>query len=194
MLGMSWLNEIEKLESYLARVSFIEKRGKYLEADEGFAIWRDWAIELRKKRNVCYLIGNGASASIASHMACDLAKNALLHTQVFSDLSLVTAMGNDLGYDFVYSEPLKARGEKGDLLVAISSSGESQNILNAVSTASKLGIKVVTLSAMNKNNRLRASGDINIHIEAQDYGHAETCHAAILHYWMDIISRAVPDE
>lgn len=134
------------------------------------------------------MIGNGASASMASHISADLAKNALVHTQVFSDLSLITAMANDINYDSVYSEPLRSRGNPGDMLIAISSSGRSQNILNAVITANGLRMTVVTLSAMDADNQLRGKGDLNVYVPAMTYGHAETCHAATLHAWMDSVS------
>ena len=70
---------------------------------------------------------------MASHFAADLAKNGKLHVQVFSDLALITAISNDLGYEEVFAEPLRRMGSSGDLLVAISSSGRSENILAAVS-------------------------------------------------------------
>lgn len=124
---------------------------------------------------------------MASHFSADLAKNARLHTQVFSDLSLITAISNDLGYEAVFSEPLRRRGQPGDLLVAISSSGRSANILRAVDTARGLGLCVVTLSAMSSDNPLRSKGDVNIYVAADSYGYAETCHAAILHHWLDLM-------
>ena len=133
------------------------------------------------------MVGNGASASIASHFAADLAKNGGLHTEVFSDLSLITAISNDIGYEYVFSEPLKRRGRRGDMLIAISSSGKSPNILRAAKEAEMLQMKCVTLSAMSPGNPLRKIGTLNAYIPADCYGHAETCHAAILHYWMDLI-------
>src|SRR5439155_15434224 len=108
-----------------------------------------------------YLIGNGASASMASHFAADLAKNAHLHTEVFSDLALITAISNDMGYEHVFAEPLSRRARRGDMLVAISSSGRSPNVLRAVETARRLGLFVVTLSAFAPDNHLRAQGHVN---------------------------------
>ena len=134
------------------------------------------------------LIGNGASASMASHFAADLAKNARLHTEVFSDLSLVTAIANDMGYENVFSEPLSRRAAAGDLLVAISSSGRSPNVLRAVQVARKLKLAVVTLSGMDEQNPLRAAGDLNFFVPAKTYGLAETCHFSILHHWMDLVA------
>lgn len=182
-----WKTEIDKLSSILYELSFIGYDGAEHGIDEGFKIWQELTIDVREKKRSIYLIGNGASASMASHFAADLAKNAHLHTEVFSDLSLITAISNDMGYEWVFAEPLRRRAKKGDMLVAISSSGNSKNILCATEVAQKIGLKVITLSAMSPENPLRSSGYINIHVPAETYGYAETCHAAILHHWMDIV-------
>lgn len=187
MLLISWKQEIDKLCDILHKLSFIGYDGVKYSADEGFRIWRELTIDAREKKRSIYLIGNGASASMASHFAADLAKNAHLHTEVFSDLSLITAISNDKGYEWVFAEPLRRRAKKGDMLVVISSSGSSKNILCATEVARKIGLKVVTLSAMSPQNPIRLSGYLNIYIPAETYGYAETCHAAILHHWMDMV-------
>ena len=187
-----WKQEIDKLSSILYQLSFLGYDGVEYSVDEGFRIWQELTIDVRDKKRSIYLIGNGASASMASHFAADLAKNAHLHTEVFSDLSLITAISNDIGYEWVFSEPLQRRAKKGDMLVAISSSGNSKNILRAAEVARKIGLKVVTLSAMSSENPLRSSGYLNIYIPAETYGYAETCHAAILHHWMDMVEMNDP--
>ena len=186
-IAITWQENIRQLNSLLCEVSFRGYDGVEYSADEGFNTWRKLTIDVREKRRSIYLIGNGASASMASHFAADLAKNAHLHTEVFSDLSLITAISNDMGYEWVFAEPLGRRAKKGDMLVAISSSGASKNILSATEVARKIGLKVITLSAMSPQNPLRSSGSLNIYIPAETYGYAETCHAAILHHWMDMI-------
>jgi len=186
MLLTPWKTEIDKLSSILYKLSFLGYDGAEYSADEGFKIWQELTIDVREKKRSIYLIGNGASGSMASHFAADLAKNAHLHTEVFSDLSLITAISNDMGYEWVFAEPLRRRAKKGDMLVAISSSGASKNILCATEVAQKIGLKV-TLSAMSPQNPLRSSGSLNIYLPAKTYGYAETCHAAILHHWMDMV-------
>lgn len=124
---------------------------------------------------------------MASHVSADLAKNAHVHTEVFTDLSLITAIANDISFDEVFAEPLRRRMKTGDMLVAISSSGQSKNILQAVATAKELGGRTITLSAMKPENPLRRQGELNLYVSAQTYGLAETCHAAVLHYWIDTI-------
>ena len=187
MLLTPWKQEIDKLCDILHKLSFIGYDGTEYSADEGFRIWQELTINVREKKQSIYLIGNGASASMASHFAADLAKNAHLHTEVFYDTSLITAISNDMGYEWVFAEPLRRRANKGDMLVAISSSGASKNILCATEIAQKMGLKIITLSAMSPQNSLRSEGFLNAYVSAETYGYAETCHAAILHHWMDMV-------
>ena len=183
----SWKTEINELYNLMNKISFRNRDGIEYENDKGFHIWEKLTIDVRKKDRTIYLIGNGASASMASHFAADLAKNGNLHTEVFFDLSLITSISNDMSYEWVFAEPMKRRAIEGDMLVAISSSGCSSNILRAIEVANKVGLSSVTLSAMSPQNPLRSSGNLNVYIPSETYGYAETCHAAILHYWMDMM-------
>jgi D-sedoheptulose 7-phosphate isomerase len=175
-----------RLQALLARTS-CRTQGRELPLDQGFARWQALTRSLRRRRGAIYLIGNGASASMASHLAADLAKNAAVHTEVFSDLALITAVSNDLGYEQVFSHPLSVRARAGDMLVAISSSGRSANVLEAVRLARRRRLSIVTLTAMSPDNPLRRLGAYNFFVEATTYGMAETCHAALLHHWMDLV-------
>jgi D-sedoheptulose 7-phosphate isomerase len=183
----SWTDKINHLHSLLGKLVFTDPQGMAVNCDEGFATLAAKTFDLRRKGGTLYAIGNGASASMASHFTADLAKNGRLHTQVFSDLALITAISNDFSYHEVFAEPLRRRGQAGDVLVAISSSGKSPNILNAVQVANDLGMNVVTLSAMTGDNPLRQLGTLNAYIPATTYGNAETAHAAILHFWIDYL-------
>jgi D-sedoheptulose 7-phosphate isomerase len=183
-----WMLHVAQLHALLAATS-CRARGREIPIDEGFARWQRMTAVLRNRRGTIYLIGNGASASMASHTAADLAKNAHLHTEVFSDLALITAVSNDIGYDRVFSHPLSVRSRAGDMLVAISSSGRSPNVLQAVKVAARRQLTLVTLSAMGLDNPLRRAGVLNFYVGARSYGLAETCHAALLHRWMDLVER-----
>lgn len=184
---MIWHKNIEKINSNLGSLTVSDNHFDDIAIDEGFAMWAELTEQIREQKKTIFLIGNGASASMASHAAADLAKNAHVHTEVFTDLSLITAIANDLSFEDVFSEPLKRRLKNGDMLVAISSSGKSANILRAGQTAKTLGGRVITISAMSADNPLRREGDLNFYVPAQSYGIAETCHAAILHHWIDKI-------
>lgn len=156
--------------------------------DQAFELWKSMTVELRETGRIIYLVGNGASASMASHFSADLAKNAHVHTQVFTDLALITAVANDISYDQVFVEPLRRRLTPEDMLVAISSSGNSPNVVNACRFASEIGASVITITGMKPDNQMRQIGGLNFWIPAETYGMAETGHACILHYWMDSVS------
>lgn len=189
-----WQQHVEDMSNLLRGVSARDREGRDLDVQAAFDQWCAWTLKLRDRHRTLYLVGNGASASMASHMAADLAKNGHVHTQVFSDLSLITAISNDMGYEWVFAEPLARRATEGDQLVAISSSGRSPNVLAAVKVARERGLTVVTLSAMAPDNPLRKAGDLNFHVAAQRYGYAESSHAIILHNYMDMVQAQTPAE
>ncbi len=180
-----WASQIYNLSEILNKLAIHDIQGNRIEQNEGFVQWKDRTFDIRESNKRVFFIGNGASASMASHFAADLAKNGRVNTEVFTDLSLMTAIANDISYDRIFAEPLKMKMHQGDMLVAISSSGNSSNVLYGVETAGELGGIVITLSAMKEENNLRRSGDLNFYTPAQTYGLAETAHAAILHFWMD---------
>jgi D-sedoheptulose 7-phosphate isomerase len=180
-----WNVNASEIKACLDSLSVWDAASETLEPDLGFSRLREATLRLKKDGNILYLIGNGASASMASHISADLAKNAHLHTRVFTDLSLITAIANDLCYEEVFAEPLRRHFNKGDMLVAISSSGRSPNILQAAREAGNLRGLVITLSAMKPDNPLRTMGNLNFYVPADTYGLAETSHAAILHFWVD---------
>lgn len=130
-------------------------------------------------------IGNGASASIASHMATDFWKNAGVPAVAFNDSSLLTAISNDLGYRYVFEKPVQFFGQPDDILIAISSSGQSENILRAVSAAQELGVNIITLSGFKEENPLRVMGHLNFYVPSISYGLVEVAHHAICHFVVD---------
>jgi len=131
-------------------------------------------------------VGNGGSASICSHMAVDFSKNAGLPALAFNDGAVLTCLSNDLGYERVFAKQVEMYGRPEDLLVAISSSGNSANILNAVEAARRLGCRVVTLSGFRPDNRLRSLGDWNLYLPAGEYGFVEIVHLAFCHAILDL--------
>ena len=135
-----------------------------------------------------FFLGNGGSNSICSHMMEDFMKLAGYPTYSFSDAALITCYANDFGYDIAMAEWLKMFFTREDLLVAISSSGESANILNAVKYAKDKGGKVITLSGFKPENSLKKLGDINFHIDVSSYGIAECYHQVILHIILDSLN------
>lgn len=134
-----------------------------------------------------YLIGNGGSSAIAEHMAIDLTKNAGLKALAFSGTPMLTTFANDFGYERIYEKPLRSFARKGDILIAISSSGTSKNILNAVNAAKELGLQVMTLSGFAADNPLRSMGDLNWWVDSRAFGYVELIHNTLLHYINDAI-------
>lgn len=147
----------------------------------------DLALKVKAAKGRVFFIGNGASAAIASHMAADWLKAGGMAAQCFNDGALTTCLANDLGYENVFSTPIAAHARKDDLLVAISSSGESENILRGVDAADHAGCHIVTLSGMKPDNRLRAHGDVSFYVPSDHYGTVEVCHHAICHAILDLV-------
>jgi D-sedoheptulose 7-phosphate isomerase len=131
-------------------------------------------------------VGNGGSAGIASHMATDYSKNGGLRAWAMNDGSMLTCLANDFGYEHVFAKQIEFHGRPGDLLVAISSSGQSPNILAAVKAARSLDCTVLTLSGFAPDNPLRRSGDMNLYLGSSVYGYVEIGHLALCHAILDL--------
>lgn len=124
-------------------------------------------------------IGNGGSAAIASGMAIDYWRNGRMRAVAFNDAALLTAIANDFGYRHVYEKPVEMFADPGDILIAISSSGQSENILRGVEAAEKAGCRIVTLSGFAPTNPLRALGELRFYVPSDAYAHVELVHQAI---------------
>lgn len=135
--------------------------------------------------NKLMFVGNGGSAGIASHMAIDYSKNGGLRALAFGDSAALTCVSNDLGYERVYAEQIGWHARPGDVLIAISSSGRSANILAASEAGRERGCAIVTLSGFAPDNPLRSTGDLNFYVASPDYGFVEIAHLALLHAALD---------
>ena len=122
------------------------------------------------------LVGNGGSAAIAGHLTVDLVKAVGIRAVNFNDPSLITCFGNDFGYDRWVAEALKVHADPGDLVILISSSGESDNILNAATTAEEMGLRQLVLSGFSPANRLRGYGEVSLWVDSTSYNHVENTH------------------
>jgi D-sedoheptulose 7-phosphate isomerase len=141
-----------------------------------------------------FVVGNGGSAAIASHTAIDYLKNGGMATVCFNDGALLTCYSNDYGYENVFSKPIEGLATCNDILIAISSSGKSPNILNAAMEMSKKGGHVVTLSGFEPENPLRKKGDYNIYVPSFEYGMVELVHQIFLHMTLDLLMEKVNGE
>lgn len=144
------------------------------------------AALIQATKGIVYVIGNGGSAGIASHFSNDLLKALHIPSQTLYDSNLMTCLSNDLGYEHVFSFPLEKLLKPTDLLVAISSSGKSPNILNATRVAQERQTPLITLSGFLPTNPLRTQGALNFWINRSDYGLVESAHFIILHSLIDL--------
>ncbi|OGS08974.1 MAG: hypothetical protein A2270_04720 [Elusimicrobia bacterium RIFOXYA12_FULL_51_18] len=132
-------------------------------------------------------VGNGGSAAVVNHFVLDLWNNANIRAVSFSDASLLTCVANDYGYPNVFRKPVEMFSDKGDILMAVSSSGRSENILHAVEEAKAKGLWCVTMSGFKQGNPLSRLGDVNIFINSGSYGMVELAHSVLCHYLSDLL-------
>jgi D-sedoheptulose 7-phosphate isomerase len=168
-------------------VSYIKYFEQFFKSSETDRQLNEAARIIKKSKRI-FFIGNGGSNSICSHMMEDFGKMARIPSLAFSDPALITCYANDYGYDRAMEEWLKLHFTDGDLLVAISSSGESANILNAVKFVNTVSSNTITLSGFKENNSLRKLGALNFHVPVTNYGIVECYHQVILHIALDIIT------
>ena len=154
---------------------------------EGAALEKAFDLlgSVQKNQGIAYVIGNGGSAGIASHFSTDLIKSLKIPSMTLFDSNLMTCLSNDWGYEKVFSYPLEQVFRPNDLLIAISSSGKSQNIVQAAEVAQKKNGNLITLSGFSSQNPLRQLGNLNFWVERNDYGLVETTHFFLLHTLVD---------
>ncbi len=179
---------IQELLSLINSVEFWNKTEKrYSNYNAGISALLDLFTKHKIDGNQLFFIGNGGSAAIAEHMTVDYMKNGGMKTYSLYDSAVTTCMGNDYGYENIFSKPLEFLMQKADLLVAISSSGNSANIRNAVSVAKKKGAGVITFTGFKSDNCIKQMGDINVYVPSGKYGMVESIHNIILQQIVDMI-------
>ena len=182
---MIWPEYVERIATGLGHIIVTDQRGTAVAPEDAIERWVALTAETHQRGGQIFFVGNGGSAGMASHMAADALKNGHLRAHAFNDAALLTAAGNDAGYDQVFAIPLARLAHAGDLLIAISSSGNSPNVLRALETATHLGVPAVTLTAKQPDNRARSLGALNFYVPLERYGWAESAHQVILHCWFD---------
>tara|TARA_B100000989_G_scaffold287617_1_gene257413 strand:- start:66 stop:647 length:582 start_codon:yes stop_codon:yes gene_type:complete len=144
-------------------------------------------LETVKKKRTIFVCGNGGSAAISNHYICDylkfLRQYSSLKPKVISlssNIETITAISNDINYDQIFKYQAESLFEKNDLLIAVSSSGNSKNIKEVVKFSKKKGVKVIGFSGFN-GGFLKKNSDISIHIPANNYGISEDAHHILMH-------------
>lgn len=156
-----------------------------LNQDQALQAFHSLLLQTKKNDGTVFVVGNGGSAGIASHFSIDLLNAVKIPAQTLYDSNAMTCISNDYGYDQVFSRPLELLLRKNDLLVCISSSGNSQNILNAAAIAKSKDIPIITLSGFEPHNALRSVGELNFYLPIIDYGLVEMGHFFLLHTIID---------
>ena len=145
-------------------------------------------LQIKKNKKKIIIFGNGGSAAISSHFSVDMTKNANIRCINFNEPDLITCFSNDFGYDNWLSNSIKFYGDKGDILIAISSSGKSKNIINGCAAAKKKKFsKIITLTGYSINNPVMKKGDINLWINSKAYNFIENIHQ----FWLLLVDLVI---
>ena len=136
--------------------------------------------QVKKNKKKVIIVGNGGSAAMASHVSVDLTKMCKIRSINFNEADLLTCFSNDYGYENWVQKALSFYADKGDLLICISSSGQSKNIINAARFAKKMGCKVLTLTGFDQKNEVKKTGHINLWLNSKNYNLIEMTH----HIWL----------
>lgn len=157
------------------------------------------AILLREclaRDGIIYACGNGGSAAIANHLLCDFHKGIQTGTTIkprvvslSSHLELITAIANDISYDDIFAYQLKTMARPGDLLMTISSSGNSENIVRAAQWAKQNGIPTISLVGFS-GGRSATIADVAIHVAAENYGVVEDIHQSVMHLFAQFLRQS----
>ncbi len=144
-------------------------------------------IEAYTRGATVFSCGNGGSASISNHLQCDHLKGVRTQTDLSpkvhslsTNVELVTAIANDIGYEDIFSYQLQSQSRPGDVLVAISSSGRSSNIVGALTWARENGLSTIALSGFEGGDAKKVA-DVAIHVDSKNYGIVEDLHQAVMH-------------
>lgn len=177
------------LDEVLLKTEVTDSKKEKISLNDGLEETIRIIVECASAGKKIVFIGNGGSASISSHISVDFWKNGGIRAIAFNDPSLLTCISNDFGFPYVFEKPIEMFMDKGDVLIAISSSGKSENILRGAKMAKSMNCPVITMSGFGADNPLRTSGDINFYVPAPmgAYGFVEIAHMALCHCIVDLI-------
>ena len=176
---------LENLSRMMLDTQVTNREGAAIGLDEGAEMAVKMILSLEGSSRKAMLAGNGGSAAVASHIQNDLCKAVGVRALVFTEQPLLMALANDDGYDTVFETPVRLWAQPGDLMIVLSSSGRSENILRAVRASQARQCGIITMSGFNPDNPLRRLGDLNFYLQSDIYGYVETAHAALAHFMTD---------
>lgn len=167
---------------------FTDPLGESVAVDAGIDALLRTLCAVRQRQGTVYLVGNGGSAAVASHAATDFFNTGGMRALTLHDPSTLTCFSNDYGYENAFSARLTRLMTSQDMLIAISSSGRSANILNAAEAARGCSAGLITLTGFGEDNPLRRMGDLNYWLDSDVYGMVEIGHLFLLHYVADMLA------
>ncbi len=176
------MEEARQFQAIVEKAEFSDHEGNSLDCEKGIQENLGMLGNLKDRGGNLFLVGNGGSAGVVSHILTDFINVNKLNARTLHESSLLSCMSNDYGYENSFSEPLSTLAREKDLLIAVSSSGCSPNIHNAVKSIKKAGGEAITLSGFGEDNPLRSMGDLNIWLDSTSYGLVEIGHLFYLHY------------
>lgn len=201
--AMNNLDQIFTKDAVIFASAYFEYLGKILKKIDPQSIdsFIQTLLKARQRGASIFMIGNGGSASTASHYANDLAIGTTSYEKPFRVVSLtdnqavISAIGNDFGFEEIFSRQLQILGKKGDIVVAISASGNSPNLIRAFEYAKQAGIRTVAITAFD-GGKIKTMADEGIHVPTQDkeYGPAEDAHMVLDHLIAAYLLRLVKNE
>lgn len=144
-------------------------------------------VEAREQGAKLMLAGNGASASIASHLATDFARQGKVRAMAFNDANLITALGNDCGYENWIAKAVEIYANPKDVLILISSSGKSPNVVKAAREAKARGLYLAAFTGFAHDNPLGVAADINFWVDSRSYNIIECTHMILLAGVVDLL-------
>jgi D-sedoheptulose 7-phosphate isomerase len=178
------MDDLTFIKDYLNRY-----KSSLFETDVSHELIKMKEILLKIKENGKKVIiaGNGGSAAMASHVAVDFTKQGGIRAINFNEADLITCFANDYGFENWVAKAIEFYCDKGDMVILISSSGSSTNMINAAQTAKKLGISVITFTGFNSNNPLKKEGELNFWLDSKAYNIIENTHQIWLLMVCDLI-------
>lgn len=182
-----------ELHDLAQNVQVHDDLGRSLSLDQGVENLVEQLQFLHREHHKVILVGNGGSSSVANHLHNDLSNAAGIRALVFQDIPLMTAISNDHGYGSVFERPSRLWLDSGDMLIAISSSGCSENILRSARVASKQFCKITTFSGFDTDNPLRSLGSLNFYVPSHSYGYVELIHGVLTHMVTDFLQSSVKE-
>jgi D-sedoheptulose 7-phosphate isomerase len=180
-MNLTLSTRIEKFAQIIRLAKITNSHNKNCELEVEITSLQKRLLQLKNNQKNLYIIGNGGSAGIAAHAVTDFFNVAKIRATTLHESSLLTCMANDFGYENAFAIMLSQLLNQSDVLIVISSSGNSMNMRNAAKIAKDKGAYVITLTGFSSDNPLRNLGDINIWLESDDYGFIEIGHQFILH-------------